>query len=79
MIVTQVMVFVHARNATARTANVLREMAQLKGHMKDFEPTESAAMGLALKAFGRSRSKQLSELFVAGFSIHHAGLLRADR
>lgn len=73
------MVFVHARNATVRTANVLREMAQLKGHMKDFEPTESAASGLAYKAFSRSRSKQLAELFQAGFSVHHAGLLRSDR
>lgn len=71
--------FVHARNATVRTANVLREMAQVKGHIQDFEPPEGAASGLALKAFGRSRSKQLAELFSAGFSVHHAGLLRSDR
>ncbi|XP_054270395.1 activating signal cointegrator 1 complex subunit 3 [Macrosteles quadrilineatus] len=75
----QVMVFVHARNATVRTANVLREMAQLKGQLKDFEPGESSAAGLAYKAFSRCRSKQLAELFQAGFSVHHAGLLRSDR
>uniref|UniRef100_A0A1B6L435 U5 small nuclear ribonucleoprotein 200 kDa helicase n=1 Tax=Graphocephala atropunctata TaxID=36148 RepID=A0A1B6L435_9HEMI len=75
----QVMVFVHARNATVRTANVLRETAQLKGHLKDFEPAEGASTGLARKAFSHCRSKQLAELFQAGFSVHHAGLLRSDR
>lgn len=75
----QVMVFVHARNATVRTANVLREMAQVKGHLKDFEPTDNSAAGSAHKAFARCRSKPLAELFQAGFSVHHAGLLRSDR
>lgn len=28
---------------------------------------------------GRSRNKQLKELFPSGFAIHHAGMLRADR
>ena len=27
----------------------------------------------------RSRNKQMKELFVDGFSIHHAGMLRQDR
>ncbi|XP_046669965.1 activating signal cointegrator 1 complex subunit 3-like [Homalodisca vitripennis] len=75
----QVMVFVHARNATVRTANILRETAQLKGHLKDFEPAEGAATGLARKAFSHCRSKQLADLFQAGLSVHHAGLLRSDR
>lgn len=75
----QVMVFVHARNSTVRTALVLREIAQQKGQLKVFEPESSSAVGLAQKAFAKSRSKQLSELFQCGFSIHHAGLLRTDR
>ena len=28
---------------------------------------------------GKSRNKQLKELFPDGFSIHHAGMLRQDR
>ncbi|XP_039288255.1 activating signal cointegrator 1 complex subunit 3 isoform X1 [Nilaparvata lugens] len=75
----QVMVFVHARNATSRTANVLREMAQQKGHLHMFQPEEGGQAGLARRALAKARSKQLSELFQAGFSIHHAGLARSDR
>lgn len=73
------MVFVHARNATIRTATVFREMAQTRGHLKYFEPEDSSTVGLARKAFTKAKSKQLAELFQCGFSVHHAGLLRADR
>ncbi|KAK9503226.1 hypothetical protein O3M35_011843 [Rhynocoris fuscipes] len=75
----QVMVFVHARNATVRTANVLIEMARQKSQLGIFQPEDGPAAGNAAKAFGKSRSKELGELFSNGFSIHHAGLLRTDR
>jgi len=77
--VTQVMVFVHARNATMRTAMVLKEMALQHNQLKAFEPEESAAVGQARKVLNRSRNKQLGELFQCGFSVHHAGMLRSDR
>uniref|UniRef100_A0A2Z5TZE8 U5 small nuclear ribonucleoprotein 200 kDa helicase n=1 Tax=Reticulitermes speratus TaxID=60591 RepID=A0A2Z5TZE8_9NEOP len=75
----QVMVFVHARNATVRTAMVLKEMALQRNQLKLFEPEESTAVGQARKTFNRSRNKQLGELFQCGFSVHHAGMLRSDR
>ncbi|PSN49726.1 Activating signal cointegrator 1 complex subunit 3 [Blattella germanica] len=75
----QVMVFVHARNATVRTAMVLKEMALQKGQAKVFEPEESGAVGQARKSLSNSRNKQLGELFPYGFSVHHAGMLRSDR
>lgn len=75
----QVMVFVHARNATARLANVLKTLAGQRGHLKVFEPPDTGAAGSARNALNRSRNKQLAELFAAGFSIHHAGMLREDR
>jgi activating signal cointegrator complex subunit 3 len=75
----QVMVFVHARNATVRTAMVLKEMALQHNQLKIFEPNETGAVGQAMKALGRSRNKQLGELFPYGFSVHHAGMLRSDR
>lgn len=75
----QVMVFVHARNATVRTANVLVEMARQKGDIGVFTPDSSPAFTSASNAFSKAKSKQLGELFNAGFSVHHAGLLRADR
>ena len=73
------MVFVHARNATVRTANVLLEMARQKGDIGSFTPESSASFTGAALAFSKAKSKQLLELFNAGFSVHHAGLFRPDR
>ncbi|XP_074846926.1 activating signal cointegrator 1 complex subunit 3 isoform X2 [Carettochelys insculpta] len=75
----QVMVFVHARNATVRTAMALREKAKNNGHICYFSPTQGPDYGQAEKQVQRSRNKQLRELFPDGFSIHHAGMLRQDR
>lgn len=75
----QVMVFVHARNATVRTATILREMAQQKGHTGVFSCESSPEYGTALKAISKSRNKQLVDLFQSGLAMHHAGMLRQDR
>ncbi|XP_017101915.2 activating signal cointegrator 1 complex subunit 3 [Drosophila bipectinata] len=75
----QVMVFVHARNATVRTANVIRELAQQNNTSAVFLPQDSNARGLATRSIQKSRNKQLVELFSFGLAMHHAGMLRADR
>lgn len=75
----QVMVFVHARNATTRTAMVLREMAQQKGHTQIFSCERSLEYANAMKTMSKSRNKQLNDLFLSGFGFHHAGMLRQDR
>lgn len=75
----QVMVFVHARNATVRTAMTLREKAKNNGHICHFLSPQGSEYGQAEKQVQRSRNKQLRELFPDGFSIHHAGMLRQDR
>ena len=73
------MVFVHARNATMRTAMVLKEIAQQKGHLSLFESKEDNKNIQSKKLFDRVKSKQLGELLSYGFAVHHAGLLRHDR
>ncbi|EDW23748.1 GL23759 [Drosophila persimilis] len=75
----QVMVFVHARNATVRTANVIRELAQQNNTSAAFLPKDSNAFGLANRSVQKSRNKQLVDLFSCGLAMHHAGMLRADR
>ncbi|CAG9112769.1 unnamed protein product [Plutella xylostella] len=75
----QVMVFVHARNATHQTAMILKELAQKKGHLKHFEPEDSAGYFKAKKSISSSPNKVLGELFASGFACHHAGMLRSDR
>ncbi|OXA58136.1 Activating signal cointegrator 1 complex subunit 3 [Folsomia candida] len=80
----QVMVFVHARNATVKTAENLIEQASRYGQLEIFQvkpgdETGRSDYGKALKSLERSRNKKLAELFVNGFAVHHAGLLRSDR
>ena len=46
------MVFVHARNATVRTAMTLREKAKNNGTIGLFHSKQSAAYGIAEKQVG---------------------------
>ncbi|KAM8869339.1 activating signal cointegrator 1 complex subunit 3 isoform 2-T4 [Spinachia spinachia] len=75
----QVMVFVHARNATVRTAMALIEMAKNHGEICCFQPGQGPNYGQCEKQIQRSRNKQMKEMFPEGFGIHHAGMLRSDR
>ncbi len=51
----QVMVFVHARNATVKGGMSLLEMAQNRGQAEHFLPEDSGQYGLAQKAVSKSR------------------------
>ncbi|XP_076671425.1 activating signal cointegrator 1 complex subunit obelus [Andrena cerasifolii] len=73
----QVMVFVHARNATVKVANTLKELALQNNMLKYFIPEGHGKF--VNKAFAKSRNKHLGELFNSGLSVHHAGLLRSER
>uniref|UniRef100_A0A8D8TUF4 U5 small nuclear ribonucleoprotein 200 kDa helicase n=1 Tax=Cacopsylla melanoneura TaxID=428564 RepID=A0A8D8TUF4_9HEMI len=73
----QVMVFVHARNATGRTANTLKEKAMTKDQIELFEP-EGRGVNTKFKV-PHLQSKELNQLLQYGFAIHHAGLPRGDR
>nr|E7F8F4.2 RecName: Full=Activating signal cointegrator 1 complex subunit 3 [Danio rerio] len=75
----QVMVFVHARNSTVRTAMSLIEMAKNRGELSFFQVDQGADYGQCEKQIQRSRNKQMREMFPDGFGIHHAGMLRQDR
>lgn len=63
----QVMVFVHARNATGKTALAMKETAQQNGEIGLFEPESSNVLGQAKVVMQKSRNRQLQELFPAGF------------
>ena len=73
----QVLIFVHARTDTVRTAQTLMQKARDEG--KDFGGSEHAQWGVACKDIARSRNQEMKELFQQGFGIHHAGMLRQDR
>ena len=77
----QVMVFVHARNDTARTARALVERAKFRQEDEEFKAKQSEhpMFQLRIKEVNKSRSPEVKEFFSEGFGIHHAGMLRADR
>lgn len=83
----QVMVFVHARKDTSRTANSFRDIAAKRSCMRLLVPSggdsdgAAGAGGPALsgtvygsfqKQVDKSRNKELRDLFAAGMGMHHA-------
>ncbi|CAF1149002.1 unnamed protein product [Adineta ricciae] len=83
----QVLVFVHARNATVRTGLQLLEYARNRGDTEQFlykgkeddDPKLSIQYQDACRQVAHSKNVQLRDLFPHGFGIHHAGMLRQDR
>ncbi|KAI5119901.1 hypothetical protein M0805_003705 [Coniferiporia weirii] len=75
----QVMVFVHARKETVKTALALKESALAEGAIDDFSCEGHETWGLFRREVGESRNKEMRQLFDHGFGIHHAGMLRSDR
>lgn len=75
----QVMVFVHARKETVKSAQRLLEMAKDEGMTSFFETREHPKFDFYRRDIGTSRNKEMKELFENGFGIHHAGMLRSDR
>lgn len=75
----QVMVFVHARKETVKSAQKIKEMSMEEGMTTFFEAMDHPKFQFYRKEISQSRNKEMKELFDAGFGIHHAGMLRSDR
>jgi len=75
----QVMVFVHSRKDTYKTAKTLIEMAQQENTTSVFDCREDPKHTMWQKTVDKSRNPQIRELFSSGFACHHAGILRSDR
>jgi antiviral helicase SLH1 len=75
----QVMVFVHARKETVKTALALKEAATNDGSLEDLSCEEHPQWQLFRRQIGESRNREMKQLFDNGFGIHHAGMLRTDR
>lgn len=75
----QVMVFVHSRKDTVKSAMSIKEMAILEGNVDDFSCQDHPMWGNFRRDIGQSRNKEMKQLFDHGFGIHHAGMLRSDR
>lgn len=75
----QVMVFVHSRKDTMKTARLFYQMALDEMCTDLLDNTPHERYDQAYREMERSKGRELRELFKKGFGIHHAGMLRSDR
>ncbi|SCU79563.1 LADA_0B01552g1_1 [Lachancea dasiensis] len=74
----QVMVFVHSRKDTVKSARTFISMAQAH-HELDIFTDNSTIRDLYSKEMTNNKDKDIKELFQSGFGVHHAGMSRSDR
>ncbi|ESL11076.1 RNA helicase [Trypanosoma rangeli SC58] len=74
----QVMVFVHSRKQTVGLAKYFVGVATKHAQDSLFKPSGTLPTE-AVKRGGSLQGRDLTSLFLAGFGVHHAGLIRHDR
>ncbi|KAH3916623.1 hypothetical protein HBI56_048130 [Parastagonospora nodorum] len=75
----QIMVFVHSRKDTVKTARRLHELAIDEGCSDLFDPSEHPRYDNAVRDMKQSKGRELRELLGKGMGTHHAGMPRSDR
>ncbi|KAJ4305314.1 putative steryl acetyl hydrolase mug81 [Kalmusia sp. IMI 367209] len=75
----QVMVFVHSRKDTVKTARTLHEKAIEAQNSDLFDPTNHPRYDNAVRDMKQSKGRELRELLGKGMGTHHAGMPRSDR
>ncbi|SCU86661.1 LANO_0C08768g1_1 [Lachancea nothofagi CBS 11611] len=74
----QVMIFVHSRKETVKSARTFISMAQ-SHHEIDLFTENSSIRDSYSREMTNNKDKDIKELFQSGFGVHHAGLSRSDR
>ncbi|KAI8397569.1 DEAD/DEAH box helicase [Nakaseomyces glabratus] len=74
----QVMVFVHSRKDTVKSARTFISMAQKNNEISLYAP-EPSVKDIYSRQLAKNRDKDLKEIFQFGFGVHHAGMSRSDR
>ena len=75
----QVLVFVHSRKETGKTARSLRDMCLEKDTLGLFLKEGSASTEVLRSEAEEVKNTELKDLLPYGFAIHHAGMTRVDR
>ncbi|GMG99121.1 hypothetical protein Nepgr_000961 [Nepenthes gracilis] len=75
----QVLIFVHSRKETAKTARAIRDAALAKDTLGRFLKEDSASREILHTHTDLVKSNDLKDLLPYGFAVHHAGMARADR
>ncbi|XP_018470327.2 DExH-box ATP-dependent RNA helicase DExH12 [Raphanus sativus] len=75
----QVLIFVHSRKETAKTAHAIVDTAMANNTISNFLKEDSASREVLRSQIGLIKNGDLKRLLPYGFAIHHAGLTRGDR
>ena len=75
----QVLIFVHSRKETAKTARALLDMALENDTLGKFMREDSGSREILRVEAENCKDNSLKEVLPYGFAIHHAGLSRSDR
>ncbi|XP_040370030.1 DExH-box ATP-dependent RNA helicase DExH12 [Rosa chinensis] len=75
----QVLIFVHSRKETAKTAGDIRDSALANDSLGRFLKEDSGSCEIIRSELVKIKSNDLKSLLPYGFAIHHAGMDRADR
>lgn len=75
----QVLIFVHSRKETAKTARSIRDTALANDTLGRFLKEDSVSREILHSHTELVKSNDLKDLLPYGFAIHHAGMARADR
>ncbi|KAL5555566.1 hypothetical protein UlMin_037802 [Ulmus minor] len=75
----QVLIFVHSRKETAKTARAIHDTALANDTLGRFLKEDSASCEILHRHTNLVNNNDIKDLVPYGFSIHHTGLTRADR
>ena len=75
----QVLIFVHSRKETAKTARAIRDAAMANDTLSLFLKDDSASREILQSQTDLVKNTDLKDLLPYGFAIHHAGMARVDR
>jgi pre-mRNA-splicing helicase BRR2 len=75
---SQVLIFVHSRKETGKTARAIRDLCLEKDTISTIVKS-SASMTILKNEAEQVKNLELKDLLPYGFAIHHAGMNRVDR
>jgi pre-mRNA-splicing helicase BRR2 len=75
----QILIFVHSRKETAKTAKYIRDKALELETIGQILRSDAASREILTKEAEEIIDRDLKDLLPYGFGIHHAGMNRADR
>jgi pre-mRNA-splicing helicase BRR2 len=75
----QILIFVHSRAETAKTAKALRDMALERDELNFFVRDGGATSEILREEASSAKNADLKDVLSYGFAIHHAGMQREDR